>query len=150
MMEKKEIDILLVEDNPDHAELIIRELKSKNGLANSIHHVKDGAEALDYLFHKGNYSNPATAPKPGLILLDLKLPKIDGLEVLKTIKNDPDLKIIPVVMLTTSLQDEDIAQSYSNGINSYINKPVRFEDFIKVIRDIRLYWVLTNVSPDIA
>lgn len=141
-MKKKIISILLIEDNPDHTELIIKELESK--MLNTIYPVKDGQEALDFLFHKGKYKDPKKAPRPGLILLDLKLPKVDGAEVLKKIKSDPDLKVIPVVVLTTSVRGEDILESYKNGVNSYIAKPVKFEEFTRVVKKIKLYWILTN------
>lgn len=141
-MKKKIISILLIEDNPDHTELIIKELESK--MLNTIYPVKDGQEALDFLFHKGKYKDPKKAPRPGLILLDLKLPKVDGAEVLKKIKSDPALKVIPVVVLTTSERDKDILESYKNGVNSYITKPIKFEEFTRVVREIKLYWILTN------
>lgn len=141
-MKKKIISILLIEDNPDHTELIIKELESK--MLNTIYPVKDGQEALDFLFHKGKYKDPKKAPRPGLILLDLKLPKVDGAEVLKKIKSDPALKVIPVVVLTTSVRGEDILESYKNGVNSYIAKPVKFEEFTRVVKKIKLYWILTN------
>jgi CheY-like chemotaxis protein len=144
-MQQETISILLVEDNPDHAELVINELKKDGGLINKIYLAKDGQEALDFLYHQGDYEDPEKAPTPGLILLDLNLPKVDGKEVARRVKSDPDLKKIPVVILTTSADQEDIARSYANGINSYITKPVRFSEFARVIREIKLYWVLTNV-----
>jgi CheY-like chemotaxis protein len=146
-MQQETISILLVEDNPDHAELIINELKKDGGLINEIYLAKDGQEALDFLNHKGDYENSEKAPTPGLILLDLNLPKVDGKEVARQVKSDPDLKNIPVVILTTSADQEDIARSYANGVNSYITKPVKFSEFMRVIREIKLYWVLTNIRP---
>ena len=148
-MEKLLIEILLIEDNEDHAELVINELKGAGKLINNINLVKNGKDALDYLFNKGKYKDSEKYPKPGLIILDLKLPKVDGLEVLKKIKANPELKVIPVVVLTTSGDEEDVELSYKYGANSYITKPVKFEKFVKVIQDIRLYWVLTNIGPDI-
>lgn len=147
-MQQETISILLVEDNPDHAELIINELKKDGGLINKIHLAKDGQEALDFLYRKGNYQDTEKAPRPGLILLDLKLPKVDGKEVARRVKSDPDLKNIPIVILTTSTDQEDIARSYANGINSYITKPVKFSEFVRVIQEIKLYWVLTNAGPE--
>ena len=147
-MKVKPIDILLVEDNPDHAELILKEFSVNGGLVNRIFLVKDGKEALDYLLREGNYADPEKSPRPGLILLDLKLPKVSGLEVLAGIKSDADLKMIPVVVITTSPEEEDIVKSYGNGVNSYIVKPVKFDNFVKVVREIKLYWTLTNKLPE--
>lgn len=144
---RKMMDILLIEDNDDHAELIRRELKDKSGLVNEIYRAADGPEALDFLFHQGKYKDPEKYPLPGLILLDLKLPKVDGFEVLKKIKSDSYLCIIPIVILTSSTEEEDVIKSYQNGTNSYITKPVKFIDFIKVVNEIKLYWILTNKNP---
>ncbi len=144
---RKMMDILLIEDNDDHAELIRRELQDKSGLVNIIYRAADGPEALDFLFHQGKYKDPEKYPLPGLILLDLKLPKVDGLEVLKKIKSDSNLCIIPIVILTSSPEEEDVIKSYQNGTNSYITKPVKFIDFIKVVNEIKLYWILTNKNP---
>jgi CheY-like chemotaxis protein len=141
------VDILLIEDNPDHAELTIRALKDGN-LLNRVHWVKDGQEALDFLYHRGQYVDGARAPRPGLILLDIKLPKLDGHEVLRRIKGEPVLRAIPVVMLTTSDQADEINESYKAGANSYVSKPVRFADFVETIKAVRLYWVLTCRLPD--
>ncbi|MBW2649360.1 MAG: response regulator [Deltaproteobacteria bacterium] len=116
-MKGKPIDILLVEDNEDHAELTLRALKN-NHLINDIHVVKDGQEALDFVYHQGKYEDTEKYPRPGLILLDIHLPKVNGLEVLETLKKDPDLKSIPIIMLTTSSRDEEIARSYAGGANS--------------------------------
>jgi len=136
------VEILLVEDNPHDAELTIRALK-KNNLANSIHVATDGAEALDYIF--GTLSNIEHSPK--VILLDLKLPKIDGLEVLRKIKSDERTKVIPVVVLTSSNEERDVVESYKLGVNSYIVKPVDFESFAKAVSNLGLYWMLLNQSP---
>lgn len=144
---RKMMDILLIEDNDDHAELIRRELKDKSGLVNEIYRAADGPEALDFLFHQGKYKDPEKYPLPGLILLDLKLPKVDGFEVLKKIKSDSNLCIIPIVILTSSTEEEDVIKSYQNGTNSFITKPVKFMDFIKVVNEIKLYWILTNKNP---
>lgn len=140
------IDILLVEDNPDDVELTRRALK-KGKVANNLYIVRDGEEALDFLFHKGEYADKKKYHIPGLILLDINLPKRNGIEVLQKIKTEPILKRIPVIMLTTSKRDEDIIQSYDLGVNSYIMKPVEFDKFIQTIKNIELYWILTNTPP---
>ncbi len=141
-----ELNVLLVEDNPDHAELTLKALKDGN-LLNEIVWVKDGEEALDFLYHRGRYADATKAPRPGLILLDLRLPKVDGHEVLRQIKGDEDLRSIPVVMLTTSEREDEISQSYKAGANSFVSKPVRFADFMERVRSLKLYWVLTNILP---
>ena len=143
-MNPHSVDILLVEDNPDHVELILKALRDNNVL-NEVHVVTDGEEALDFLYRRGEY---ADAPRPGLILLDIKLPKVDGTEVLRRVKADPKLKSIPVVMLTTSAGEREIVESYNFGANSYIVKPVGFEQFVKVIKDLKLYWTLINSLPE--
>ncbi|MFH1951151.1 MAG: response regulator [Pseudomonadota bacterium] len=145
-MKGKPVDILLVEDDPDHAELTIRALKDNNVL-NEVYVVKDGQEALDFVYHRGSYTDRKRYPRPGLILLDIRLPKMDGLEVLKELKADPQLKSIPVVMLTTSERDEEIAESYGAGANSYVVKPVEFEEFTKKVKELNLYWTITNTLP---
>lgn len=137
------VEILLVEDNVNDAELTIRALR-KNNLANSLVHVNDGAEALDFIFCKGVYHDRNTNSQPKLILLDLKMPKIDGLEVLKIIKSDPETKNIPVVVLTSSKEEKDLLESYKLGANSYIQKPVEFQKFITAVVEIGFYWVLLN------
>jgi CheY-like chemotaxis protein len=139
------VTILLVEDNADHATLTRRALRNGR-LLNEVVWVKDGAEALDFLYRRGRFAEPP-APRPGLILLDLRLPKIDGHAVLRQIKADESLRTIPVVMLTTSAQPEDVNGSYGAGANSYITKPVSFPDFIEKISAVQLYWMLTNVPP---
>lgn len=146
MSERKPITILLVEDNPDHV-LIIQRGLAANHVLNEIRVVKDGQEALDYLFRKGSYADPAAAPRPGLILLDIKLPKVDGFEVLQRIKSTPSLKAIPVIMLTSSEQETDIARSYLEGANSYITKPIQFAEFVEKIKELKLYWILVNKLP---
>jgi two-component system, response regulator len=143
-----EVEILLVEDNPSDAELALRALK-KNNLANNVIRVCDGEEALDFIFARGQFKTRERLNIPRLILLDLKLPKIDGLEVLKIIKADPVTKLIPVVVLTSSIEESDMIESYRLGVNSYIVKPVDFDKFIDSVRDIGLYWLLLNQQPDI-
>jgi CheY-like chemotaxis protein len=142
-MSNEEIEILLVEDNPDDAELAIRALKKQN-LANNLIHLIDGAEALDFLFGKGKFSERNIDNIPKVILLDLKMPKVNGLEVLQKIKTDPHTKRIPVVVLTSSAEDPDIKKSYDLGANSYIVKPVEFNNFAKTIADLGLYWMIIN------
>jgi CheY-like chemotaxis protein len=143
-----EIDILLVEDNPNDAELAIRAFR-KNKLANNVIRVCDGEEALDYIFARGSFNYRDRLNIPKLILLDLKLPKVDGLEVLKIIKADAVTKLIPVVVVTSSHEENDMVESYRLGVNSYIVKPVDFDKFISSVRDIGLYWLLMNQLPDI-
>jgi len=145
-MINKIFEILLVEDNPNDAELTISSLK-KNNLANNIFIVEDGEEALDFLFAKGKYSERNINEKPKLILLDLKLPKIDGLEVLREIKADEKTRTIPVVVLTSSCEESDIIRSYKIGVNSYIVKPVDFDKFTTAISDLGLYWLVLNQPP---
>jgi len=146
MKKGKPVNILLVEDNEDHAELTLRALRSNN-LINEVYVVKDGEEALDFVYHRGKYADVKEFPLPGLILLDISLPKVSGLEVLETLKGDPQLKVIPVIMLTTSEREEEIARSYAGGANSYVTKPVNFEEFVKKITEIKLYWTITNSLP---
>ncbi len=141
-----EIEILIVEDNPNDAEMAIRAFK-KNNLTNHILVVGDGEEALDFIFSGGKYADREKTNLPKIILLDLKLPKIDGLEVLKIIKANQDTKIIPVIMLTSSKEESDILKSYQLGVNSYIVKPVDFDKFVEAIRDVGLYWLLLNQYP---
>ena len=137
--------ILLVEDNADDEELTIRTLQ-KNHLKNKIVVVRDGVEALDYLFGTGEYSDRDLSVSPVLIMLDIKLPKLNGLEVLKKIKSDSRTSIVPVVMLTSSDEEKDLIESYQLGANSYVRKPVDFSEFQKSIRQLALYWVLLNES----
>lgn len=140
------VDILLVEDNKQHVELTLRALK-KHNLANSVHVVSDGAEALDFVFCKGSYAERKIENSPKVIMLDLKLPKVDGLEVLRQIKTDEQTRSIPVVVLTTSQQERDVVESYRLGVNSYIVKPVKFDKFIKSVSELGFYWVLLNRAP---
>lgn len=144
-MENTEIEILIVEDNVNDAELTIRVLQ-KSKIANNIFHLKDGASAIDFLFGKGEFNSRDTSFKPKVILLDLKMPKVDGLEVLKKVKADPLTNKIPVVVLTSSKESPDIEKAYALGANSYIVKPVEFEGFSKAIAEVGLYWVLMNQS----
>lgn len=139
------VEILLVEDNPSDQELTLKAL-NKYKLSNNIFVVEDGVEAIDFVFAEGEYSSRNIALMPKLILLDLKLPKISGLEVLKKIKNDQRTKKIPIVMLTSSKEEKDIVESYEYGVNSYIVKPVDFTKFIESIREIGFYWLLLNQS----
>ena len=145
-MNSNEVEILLVEDNPNDAELALRALK-KNNIANNVLVLTDGEEALNFLFAKGAYKERRVENGPKIILLDLKLPKVDGLEVLREIKGDPRTKIIPVIILTSSKEEKDIIESYKLGVNSYIVKPVDFDKFIIAVRDIGLYWLLLNQLP---
>ena len=140
------IDILLVEDNPDHA-ILTRKVLEDHNVSNKVYVVEDGEEALDFIYHKGKYGDGNAAPRPGLILLDVKLPKIDGFEVLKRLKGDPEHKMIPIVMLTTSSRDEEISKGYAAGANSYVTKPVRFDEFTDKVRNIGLYWGLISSIP---
>jgi len=146
MSDMKQVEILLVEDNPHDAELTLRALK-KNNLANSITLVTDGEEALDFIFARGAFSKRKVEHVPKVVILDLKLPKVDGLEVLKAMKDDPRTRIIPVVVLTSSKEESDIVESYRLGVNSYIVKPVDFDKFIGAVRDLGLYWLLLNQPP---
>src|SRR3989338_635909 len=139
--------ILLVEDNPDDVMLTLRALK-KGHVINNVIVAEDGAKALDFLFGKGEFEGRNTADHPRLILLDLKLPKIGGFEVLEAIKHDPILKRVPVVILTSSRQEEDVVRGYDLGANSYIRKPVNFDTFIETVTQIGMYWLLTNESAE--
>jgi two-component system, response regulator len=146
-MKSTEYEILLVEDNPDDAELAMNALK-KHNLANKVQWVEDGEKALDYLYATGEYSGRNKGKNPKLILLDLKLPKVDGLEVLQKIKADENMKTIPVVVLTSSREESDIVKSYKLGVNSYIVKPVDFEQFSKCVEELGLYWLILNQPPE--
>ena len=139
--------ILLVEDNPDDEALTLRAL-NKNNIANQVIVARDGAEALDYLFGTGSHTGRNVAHQPQLILLDLKLPKIDGLEVLKRLRADNRTKHVPVVVLTSSIEQRDIVACYDDGANSYIRKPVDFEEFLKAVNQLGMYWLLMNVVPE--
>jgi two-component system response regulator len=142
----KEVEILLVEDNPNDVELALRALK-KHNLTNKVHVVKNGAEALEFIFGTGAYAGRDVNNKPKVILLDLKLPKVDGLEVLRRIKADERTKVIPVVVLTSSTEERDIIESYQLGVNSYIVKPIDFDKFIDAVSELGLYWLLLNQPP---
>ncbi len=141
-----EVEILLVEDNPTDAELAIRALKKSN-LANKLVWVKDGAEALDFLFATGAYAGRNLENGPRVVLLDLRLPKVDGLEVLRRLKADERTRRIPVVVVTSSKEDRDVVASYDLGVNSYISKPVDFDEFAKVVSQLGFYWLLINRPP---
>jgi two-component system, response regulator len=140
------IEILLVEDSASDAEMTIRALK-KNNLANRLLHLKDGQQALDFLFATGEYSDRLASQKPKVILLDLKMPKVSGMEVLQQIKADERTKKIPVVILTSSKEDPDIQTCYDLGVNSYVVKPVEFDAFYKAISNLGLYWMIVNQPP---
>ena len=140
------VTVLLVEDNPAHAELVIRSFEDHR-IANRIHHVSDGEEALDYLLRRGAYADPAKSPTPHMVLLDLRLPKIDGLEVLKEIKSVKELEKIPTVIFTTSSAEVDVAKAYGYHANSYLVKPVNFEKFNQLMDDIGFYWLAWNHHP---
>jgi two-component system, response regulator len=145
-MTQRPIEILLVEDNPDDVELTLHALRKEN-LANSIHVARDGEEALEFLFCQGNYADRSFEQPPRLILLDLKLPKVDGMEVLKRLKADPRTRAIPVVILTSSKEERDVINGYGLGVNSYIQKPVDFEQFRETIKNVGLYWLVINQFP---
>jgi two-component system response regulator len=140
------MEILLIEDNPNDVELTLHTLQ-KHHLANHIQVIRDGAEALDYLFCRGAFEGRNPNPAPKLILLDLKLPKVDGLEVLRQIRHEERTRRLPVVVMTTSRQEPDIAESYALGINSYIVKPIDFDQFNEAVRQIGCYWLLLNQPP---
>ena len=146
MKSKEEVEILLVEDNPTDVELTLRALK-KNNLANRVQVVTDGAEALEFIFASGAYKGRDINHRPRVVLLDLKLPKVDGLEVLKKIKSDKRTRDIPVVVLTSSKEEKDRVESYRLGVNSYIAKPVDFNQFTEAVRKLGLYWLLLNELP---
>lgn len=143
MADKK---ILLVEDNPDDVELTLHAFEEHN-ISNEIEVVEDGAEALDYLFATGAYAGRDMSKMPAVVLLDLKLPKVDGLEVLRRIRDDDRTKNLPVVILTSSSEEEDLSKSYELGANSYVRKPVNFDQFSEAVRQLGLYWLLLNEPP---
>jgi two-component system response regulator len=146
MKESNAVEILLVEDNPADVELTLRALK-KHNLANKVHVVTDGVQALEYLFKNGSDSNQEDWNPPKVVLLDLKLPKVDGLEVLRKMKSDAKARLIPVVVLTSSQEESDIVASYQLGVNSYVVKPLDFDKFVESVSQLGLYWVLLNKSP---
>jgi CheY-like chemotaxis protein len=143
-----EVDILLVEDNMSDAELVIRALRKVN-LANHLVHLKDGEEALDFLFARGSFAGLQKRSAPKVILLDIKMPKVDGIEALRQIKADQHTKMIPVVIMTSSKEEQDMVRSYELGVNSFVVKPLDFDAFSKAVSELGLYWVLTNQPPPI-
>lgn len=145
-MNGKPITILLVEDDPAHAEIVRRNLE-KARIANLLNWVADGQAALDYLHRVGPYQEPDSSPTPGLILLDLRLPKVDGLEVLKVIKSEPVLSHIPIVVMTTSAAESDVARAYENRVNSYVVKPLDLQKFTELLDLIGYYWLVWNERP---
>ena len=145
-MNDNKVEILLVEDNPHDAEMTIRALKKAN-LANKLIHLKDGAEALDFIFAKGAFSDRQIENKPKVILLDIKMPKVDGIQVLKQIKSNDTTKTIPVVIMTSSKEEQDVITSYNLGVNSYVVKPVDFEGFAKAVSELGFYLLITNQLP---
>ena len=148
MNESTIVELLLVEDNPEDLKMTLRALKKAN-LANHIHIARDGAEALQFIFCEGEYSGRKIENVPKVILLDLKLPKVDGKEVLERIKSDPRTKMIPVVVLTSSKEQSDVVESYNLGVNSYIVKPVNFEQFAEAVEQLGMYWLLHNQPQQI-
>jgi two-component system response regulator len=140
------VEILLVEDNPNDAELALRALR-KNNLANKVVHVVDGEQALDFLFARGQFSDRSGAEPPRVVLLDLKLPRVDGLAVVREVKSDPRTRAIPVVVLTSSREEQDLINSYKLGVNSYIVKPVDFDRFVNAVKELGMYWLLLNEAP---
>ena len=147
-MDTSPVDILLIEDNLNDVELALRALK-KSGIANNIIVVNDGEDALDFIYCRNKYDHRKPNDKPKVILLDLKLPKVDGLKVLKIIKNDDEKKMIPVIVLTSSDQEKDMIESYKLGVNSYIQKPVDFNQFVEAVKQIGMYWLLLNKLPNL-
>src|SRR6185437_4156773 len=146
-MTDEKVEILLVEDNPHDAEMTIRSLRRAN-LANKLIHVKDGAEALDVIFARGAYAEREIANKHKVVLLDIKMPKVDGIEVLKQIKSNETTKTIPVVIMTSSKEEQDVITSYQLGVNSYVVKPVDFEGFAKAVAELGFYWLITNQATE--
>lgn len=140
------VDILLVDDNQDDVDLALHALR-KGKLANSIFVVPDGQEALDFLFCLGQYSERSFDHPPKLVLLDLKMPKVDGLQVLKHLKQDPRTKSIPVVIMTSSREERDVVESYNSGVNSFIQKPVDFDQFRETVKTLGMYWLVVNQAP---
>jgi CheY-like chemotaxis protein len=145
-MNGEPLTILFVEDNPDHAELVMRSFEDHR-VANRIYHLPDGQAALDYLFRRGDFAQPEKSPRPHVILLDLRLPKVDGLEILEVIRDSEDLRTIPVVILTTSHAEMDVSRAYEYHANSYLVKPLDFEKFTKLMDDLGFYWLGWNHYP---
>jgi two-component system, response regulator len=145
-MSNNEVEMLLVEDDPNDVELTLLALR-KHKLANKIHVVRDGEEALDFLFCRGQYVSRPANGVPKVILLDLKLPKVSGLEVLKAVKDDPRTRAVPVVVMTSSREQRDLVEGYRLGVNSYIQKPIDFDHFQEVIRELGYYWLVVNRCP---
>jgi CheY-like chemotaxis protein len=145
-VQRAPLTILLVEDNLPHAELVKRSLEAHE-IANTIYHVSDGEAALAYLFRQGVYADPATSPRPHVVLLDLRLPKVSGLDVLRAIKTSTDLRTLPVVILTTSTAERDVVSAYAQHVNSYLVKPVDFATFTRLMHDLGSYWLLWNYYP---
>jgi len=141
-----EVEVLLVEDNPRDAEMALRTLRKRN-LVNNVVHVKDGAEALDWIFGVGAYAGRDPKNHPKVVLLDLKLPKVDGLEVLRAVRGDERTKFIPVVVMTSSREEQDVIESYKLGVNSYVVKPMDFESFSAAVAELGHYWLLINQEP---
>ncbi len=147
-MHGEPILVMLVEDNVDHAELVMRTL-AEHRVANRVRHFMDGQSALDYLYHRNGYDDVAQNPYPHIILLDLRLPRVDGLEVLKQIKDSDTLRHIPVVVLTTSEADRDVTRAYDHYVNSYLVKPVGYEEFSELMEDLGFYWLGWNTNPQL-
>lgn len=149
MNDEKIVEILLVEDNPQDLELALRALKKAN-ISNHIHVARDGVEALEFVFGEGAHAGRKLANGPKVILLDLKLPKVDGIEVIRRLKGNARTKVIPIVVLTSSKEQRDVVESYHLGVNSYLVKPVNFEKFAETVRDLGFYWLLLNQSPKLS
>lgn len=146
MIPLDEVEILIVEDNPNDAEMALRAFRQSN-LTNKILVVEDGEQALDFVFSRGKFSAKEVNSKPRIILLDLKLPKVDGLEVLRALKSREETRVIPIIILTSSKEESDIIESYRLGVNSYIVKPVDFDKFVNAVKELGLYWLLLNQQP---
>lgn len=146
MDKNKTVEILLVEDNDNDAEMALRALK-KNNISNKVTRLKDGEQALEFLFGTGEFEGRSIHNHPKVILLDLKMPKVDGLEVLKAVRSNKDTEKIPIVMLTSSREERDVVEGYKLGVNSFIVKPVEYNSFMKAVKDIGIYWVLLNELP---
>ncbi|VAX21055.1 hypothetical protein MNBD_NITROSPINAE02-486 [hydrothermal vent metagenome] len=142
-MAKKDVVILLVEDDPAHR-LLISKVLEENHVRNSVYETEDGQDGLDYVYGVGKYANRQSYPLPDLILLDIKMPRMDGFEVLEKLKSDDTTKHIPIIMLTTSSRDEEVARGYKNGANAYVTKPVDFREFVEKLKNLKIFWVLTT------